>query len=182
MLFDTLEFLHTEAVSHRAHSEDARLTFRAIINRELALYDPPMELVNDGRVVEMAPGDLQPLLDEPVPDDVPAPLRDPLRDAIAQFRQRGATSHDKRSALKHLADVLEPMRNEIDQHLLPKDESALFDIANNFWIRHNNRSQKRNYNGVWLDWTFYVYVATAHALLSVLDRQALSDKVFGAQP
>jgi hypothetical protein len=122
VLFDTLEFLHADAVSHPNQSkDDVQATFRAALNPELALHDPPMEFIQNGHVVELAPGDLQPLLDEPVPDDVPAPLRDPLLDAIAQFRQRGATDHDKRTALKHLADVLEPMRKEIKQHLLHKD-------------------------------------------------------------
>jgi hypothetical protein len=183
VLFDTLEFLHAEAVSQPSQSkDDAQAAFRATLNPELALHDPPMEFITNGHVVEMAPSDLQPLLDEPIPDDVPTPLRDPLRDAIAQFRQRGATDHDKRTALKHLADVLEPMRREIKQHLLQKDESAIFHIANEFWIRHNNRNQKRNYDGVWLDWTFYVYVATARALLSVIDRQTLIKSVYGDEP
>jgi hypothetical protein len=80
--------------------------------------------------------------------------------------------------LKHLADVLEPLRDEIKTELLPADESALFLIANRFWIRHNDRNQQRKYDSdVWLDWTFYVYVATARALLAVLDRQQLTNAV-----
>lgn len=177
VLFDTLEFLHTEAVP-----EERQPGFRAAINPELALLHPPMEMLSNGQIAEMAPDDLRPLLDEPIPDDTPAPLRDPLREAVEQFRRRGATDHDKRSALKHLADVLEPLRDEIDESLLRADESALFQIANKFWIRHNDRDQKRGYGGVWLDWTFYVYVATARALLSVLDRQTLADRVFGEEP
>lgn len=177
VLFDTLEFLHAEVVS-----EEVQPMFREKINPDLALFDPPMEMLSNGQISERAPGELRPLLDEPIPDDAPAPLRDPLRAAIAQFRERGASDHDKRSALKHLADVLEPLRNEIDEYLLPADERALFQIANKFWLRHNDRKQMRSYYGVWLDWIFYVYVATAHSLLAVLDRQTLSDRVFGEEP
>jgi hypothetical protein len=63
------------------------------------------------------------------------------------------------------------------------NESALFNIANGFWIRHNNRNQKRVYDeDTWLDWMFYVYVATARALLAVIDRQKLAESVFGEPP
>jgi len=192
VLFDTLEFLYTEVVAEPAkrpdgptvyNREDGRRVLRETINPDLGLFDPPMEMLDNGQIVQTAPDDLRPLLDDPIPDDVPAPLRDPLREAIEQYRRRGASDHDKRSALKHLADVLEPLRGEIDEYILPGDESALFQVANKFWIRHNDRIQQRNYDAaVWLDWIFYVYVATARALLAVLDRQRLSTAVYGEEP
>lgn len=188
VLWDSLEYLYQHVISEPqtdgTYSREAGQTaFRATVTRDLAHYRPPMELTPTGHVVERAPDELQPLLNDPVPDEVPSPLRDPLRAAIDQYRRRGASVHDKRSALKHLADVLEPLRNEIDENLLPADENALFQIANKFHIRHNSRTEQRNYDtAVWLDWMFYVYVATARALLSVLDRQDLAESVFGPPP
>jgi hypothetical protein len=75
------------------------------------------------------------------------------------------------------------LRDQIDETILTADTRALFQIANKFWLRHNDRKQMRGYDSViWLDWIFYVYVATAHALLATYDRQVLADSVFGPEP
>jgi hypothetical protein len=55
--------------------------------------------------------------------------------------------------------------------MLPKDEGELFHLANGFAIRHNNRKQRGDYDRpVWLAWSFYVYLATIHAVLRVRNR------------
>jgi hypothetical protein len=196
-LFDTLEFLHAEIVSEpsvqavASNGDEARIynktegqrVFRERVNPDLMLFDPPMEMLDNGQVVELAPDELRPLLNAPIPSDVPGPLRDPLREAISQYRARDATDYDKRSALKHLADVLEPLKKLIDTSLMNKDTSDLFQIANRFHLRHNDRLQQRAYDGeIWLDWMFYVYVATARALLATYEREVLAESVFGSEP
>src|ERR1700730_16006250 len=128
-------------------AEDNREVVRERLNPDLGLHDPPMELTVGGQIVEGAPDELRPLLEEPLPEDVPLPIRRPFEAAVEQYRRRGATEDDKRSALKHLADVLEPMKGEIDESLLSADESALFQIANKFYIRHNTRTQQGKYDG-----------------------------------
>ena len=182
VLWDVLEFLHAEIVLEPQvldpvttyNRAGGQRMFRETINPDLSLFDPPMEMLGNGQIVERAPAELRALLDDPVPDDVPDPLRDPLRRAVEEYRRRDASDDDKRVALRHLADVLEPLRSRIDEHLLPADERALFQIANKFWIRHNDRLQQRDYDGeAWLDWMFYVYVATARALLTVIERGQL---------
>ena len=51
---------------------------------------------------------------------------------------------------------------------ISKDEDAIFQIANRFAIRHNNRQQIRGYDDeIWLPWMFYVYIATIRAILKV---------------
>jgi len=187
VLWDSLEYLFSlvslPGETRPFDKKAGQAAFRKQLNPDLALFDPPMELTVSGQLVEKAPDELGPLLDDPIPEDLPAPLKDPLDHAIAQYRRRGSSVGEKRSALKHLADVLEPLRKEIDEHILPKDESDLFQIANRFYIRHNDRDQKRTYDtDVWLDWMFYVYVATARALVSVLDKQTLTESVYGPEP
>jgi len=178
LLFDILEYLHDELVSDAKRDE-----MRRRLNPDLALYTPPMEMLTDGQIVEKAPDELQPLLNEPAPEHVTVVLRKPFDSAVEQYRRRGATLHDKQSALKHLADVLEPMKGVIKEYVLKEDESALFNIANNFYIRHLNREQRRSYDSeVWLDWTFYVYVATAKAMMAVMDREELRDRTMGEPP
>ena len=173
LLFDLIEFLYAEATP-----EEKRAEFRERLNPDLALFAPPMEMTTSGLIVERGPDELHALMAEPVPDDVPAPLADPLRYAIEQYRRRGASEQDKRMAIKQLADVLEPLRDDIKEHLSSKDESDLFQIVNRFSIRHNMRNQQRNYDGeIWLDWMFYVCIATARALIAVIDRDKLKDRV-----
>jgi hypothetical protein len=178
LFFDVVEYLYRETTA-----EDQREFVRASLSPDLARHNPPMELTVGGQIVECAPDELRPLLEDPLPEDVTLPIRRPFEAAIEQYRRRGATEDDKRSALKHLADVLEPMKGEIDTYLLSADESALFQIANKFYIRHNTREQQRKYDGeVWLDWMFYVYVATARAMIAVMDRDELRDRVMGEPP
>jgi len=56
-------------------------------------------------------------------------------------RYRNASEHDKRSACIALAGVLEERRALLNQDMMKKDEGALFDIANNFAIRHQKAQQ-----------------------------------------
>jgi len=184
VLFDTLEFLHTEAVSQPDESGTIFLKtagqekFRKRFKADLALFAPPMEMLETGQIVEKVSDEMQGLLTEPIPDDAPQALADPLRHAIEQYRRRGATEQAKRSALTQLAAVLEPLRRDVKEHLSSKDENDLFQIVNRFSIRHNKRDQQRDYDAaIWLDWMFYVYVATARALVAVIDRDKLNERV-----
>jgi hypothetical protein len=73
---------------------------------------------------------------------------DRVRHAIALFRARGSTEHDKRSAATALALVLEERRTLLKEQLFTKDEGALFRIANEFAVRHQNASQHPDYDPV----------------------------------
>jgi hypothetical protein len=62
------------------------------------------------------------------------------------------------------------MRPEWKRILTSKDEADLFNIANNFGIRHHHSKQKTNYNqDVWLRWMFYFYLSTVHAAERLLN-------------
>jgi hypothetical protein len=88
--------------------------------------------------------------------------------AVSRFERRGATVIDRRDAVRDLADALEALRPEIKESMLTADEKAMFHLANGFSIRHHNRGQRGDYNKpVWLQWAFYVYLATIHAILRV---------------
>jgi hypothetical protein len=141
--------------------------YRRELNTVLCLNDPPFELDAEGRIVELAPGEFSQLLDAPVP---PGTEHDRITSridaAVSRFRSRGASLDDRRHAVRDLADVLEALRPDIRETMLSADEKALFQLANSFAIRHNNRQQKGDYDRVtWLRWAFYVYLATIHAVL-----------------
>lgn len=82
-----------------------------------------------------------------------------MANAIHKFRARSATRTDRRDAVRDLADVLERIRTDVKAHMLSKDEAALFEIANKFWIRHNKPTDKREYDHeAWWSWLFYLYM------------------------
>jgi len=67
--------------------------------------------------------------------------------------------------VRDLVDVLEFHRAEVKKHL-SKDESDLFNVANNFALRHHRQGQKDDYDDAWLGWLFYLYLATVHLVLA----------------
>ncbi|WP_433612422.1 hypothetical protein [Prescottella agglutinans] len=96
---------------------------------------------------------------------------DRVRHAIALFRSRGATEHDKRSAANTLALVLEERWQLLKAELLSADESALFQIANKFAVRHEDGKQQGNYDPVFRDWVFWWYLATVELTDRLIGRQ-----------
>ncbi len=53
--------------------------------------------------------------------------------------------------VSELADVLEVLRTDINDEMLPKGRAGLFRLANGFAIRHNNRGQMQLCDdAVWL--------------------------------
>lgn len=102
-------------------------------------------------------------------DDGPA---DQVRHALELFRDRSADRNSKRSAVAVLALVLEERRHGvIAESLSSGDRGALFNIANNFHIRHQDAKQRRDYDDFYLDWIFWVYLATIELTNRVLDGQ-----------
>ncbi|WP_207213598.1 hypothetical protein [Rhodococcus sp. Q1] len=97
---------------------------------------------------------------------------DQVRHALALFRERGSDRHQKRSAVAALALVLEERRHGVLTDALAKsDRGALFDLANNFHVRHQDAKQKRDYDDFYLDWIFWVYLSTIELTNQVLDTQ-----------
>jgi hypothetical protein len=53
--------------------------------------------------------------------------------------------------------------------LSKKDSSDLFNIVNNFEIRHHNPDQKTQYDkGIWYAWMFHFYLASYHATVRLI--------------
>jgi hypothetical protein len=78
---------------------------------------------------------------------------------------------ERRDAIRDLADVLEYLRPRLKTALTKKDEAALFEIANNFGIRHHNAEQRTDYDKpIWYSWIFYYYLATIHAAVRLIER------------
>jgi hypothetical protein len=92
--------------------------------------------------------------------------------AIALFRGRTATVAQRRSAVVALAGILEARRALLKAELPGrKDEGALFQLANEFDLRHRDKSQRSDYDPVFLDWVFWWYLATVELTDRLMARQ-----------
>ena len=85
--------------------------------------------------------------------------------AIKLFRGRDSGREDKRSALTSLGRVLEARRPFVEASLRKKDSAALFQIANEFDLRHrradkHDKAQRDDYDEAFLDWIYWWYLGT----------------------
>lgn len=185
-LFDVIEFLHDHCSKpltgqhhtyadcgwhyHTFSKHEGQDEFRTAVTELLNSYGVGYELSPEGEILEMAAHGTEPLLtaDLPIND---SNISGRLASAISKFRRYRSTLDERRDAVRDLADVLEYLRPQIKITLDRQDEADLFNIANNFGIRHHRQDQKNNYDqSIWLSWTFYFYLATVHAVVRMIDR------------
>lgn len=135
------------------------------INGLLALYTERFELSSEGELLKAAENGFQSIFDADMPTN-DTKIKERIDSAILRYRRHGSSIDDRRQAVRDLADVLEYLRPKMKGVLDSKDESDLFNIANNFGIRHHNSSQKTTYDAaLWLSWMFYFFLATIHVVL-----------------
>ena len=185
-LFDLVEFMYdhcSKPVEGRYHSYSAcgwhyhefnqvegQAEFRSKMTELLSSYAPGYELSPTGEILELASPGVEPLLTTALPI-VDSNIQGRVASAIAKFRRYRSSAEERRDAVRDLADVLEYLRPQLKLVLDRQDEADLFNIANNFGIRHHNSQQKTNYDqSIWLSWVFYFYLATVHAAVRMLDR------------
>ena len=151
-------------------SAAGKTEFRATMNVLLARYGEGYELSEAGEVMERAPDGVSNLLSTSLPL-IDSNINDRVQSAITKFRQRQSTTDDRRDAVRDLADVLEYLRPQAKTVLAKKDDGALFQIANDFGIRHHNAGQKTDYDpAIWLSWMFYFYLSTIHAVVRFIEK------------
>lgn len=127
--------------------------------------------VDRGLLVEVVADDREGLLVKVLDHDAPEAARERIEHAVATFRQRGgATRADKRAAILSLHHLLESRRAALKIHLSRRDEGALFQIANEFDLRHHDGKQRDEYGDEFLDWIFWWYLATVDLLHRVAER------------
>ena len=112
-----------------------------------------------GRLVHAADDDREALVEQALQTPNPRD-RKAVRHAIALFRSRVADRESKLSATVTLVGLLEERRALIKTELMSQDEGALFQIANQFAIRHRRADQHGDYPDAYLDWIFWCYLAT----------------------
>ena len=111
------------------------------MNRTLMNYRGGFRINGNGQIERTADEGLDQLIDAVLPTKDPD-IAQRVAGAIALYRNRGRTEEDLRLAVRELFDVLEKLRPEVRAEMLKGDEWDLFNIANNFTIRHLNEKQK----------------------------------------
>ena len=184
-LFDMIEFLFdhvSKPVSGHVHTFNdcgmhwetfdkgaGQQEFRKRVNELLKRYERKFELSADGLILSQAPNGIEQLFEASVPTDDELITRR-VKAAVDEYRRHGASLDVRRHAVSDLAGVLEALRPRMAEAITSSDEKDLFNIANNFLIRHHNDRQKTEYEAsVWLSWMFYVYLSTIHLILRRLE-------------
>jgi hypothetical protein len=196
-VFDMIEFLFDRAskpldwgvkytsggddyYDYRAYDFDAgRDEFRNHANLILSDYKSGYELSKDGVILALGADGLQQILSADIVPYDELHVDSKVRAAIRKWRNRDLSLTAKKEAIRELADVFEWLKKtkHLSAVLDHKDESAIFDLANNFSIRHHNPSQKANYDAViWYSWMFHFYLATYHASIHLLKRKEARKK------
>jgi len=186
-LFDMIEFLHdhcSKGVNGHYHSwngcgthfdefddNKGQESFRELVNPILQDYKDGFEISVHGEILMLPEKGLSNLFEAELPTDDHENIRKRVENATVKFRRHKASLEDRKEAIRELADVFEFLKTDVKQCLYKKDESDLFNIANNFGIRHHNPDQKVGYDkAIWYSWIFYFYLSTIHALLRLIEK------------
>jgi hypothetical protein len=185
--FDVLEFLHqyvSKPIDGTMHSYgqcgmhwetfnkvQGQQEFRTKVNSVLAHYEHRFELSASGEVLHKPEAGFEPIFDADLPSKDQNVLSR-VAAAALRYRRHGSTIDDRRQAVRDLADVLEYLRPQVKNLLTSADEKDLFNIANNFGVRHHNDKQRTAYDaGIWLSWMFYFYLSTIHVVLRKIEHE-----------
>ena len=189
-IFDLIEFLfdHISAPTdenpyfhqfynhyHYSHfnQTEGKEEYRNVINEILNDYGAGFELGVNGEIYKLLEEEFRPLLGAVIPTNDPDNIESKISKAKDKFSKYGSTLDDRHEAVRMLADCLEYLRKDLQGIITQKDDGDLFNIANNFGIRHHNDKQKTNYEkAIWLSWMFYFYLATIHAGLRLLGKKS----------
>lgn len=151
--------------------EEGQAEYRTKVNRVLRRYDKGFELSTAGEIQSLGDNGLEPLMHASLSIATSDNVKSRVETAVRRFRRHRASADDKHAAIRDLADVLEFLREKLKGVLLSKDEADLFNLANNFGIRHNNERQKTDYDkNIWFSWLFYYYLATIHAVTRLIEK------------
>lgn len=190
-IFDTLEFLFdhvskpnnwTQMVSETGFAyydysfydqKAGQFDFSSLTNVFLKDYEGGFELSNDGIILAMGKEGLSSILNSEIIEYDETNVDSKVRNAIVKWRNRKLSWDVRREAIRELADVFEWLKKneDLEKVIKSKDDSILFNIANNFAIRHHEPKQQSNYEKeIWYPWMFHFYLATYHAVIRLLKK------------
>lgn len=155
-------------LDHRRDKFDVmagRAEWRDRLNAVLKFFEDGYALSTDGEIVRLAPNGMAKLVTTPPPTGTEDTNAAKLANAVHTFQLGRSTREQRKQAVRDLADILEYHRPAVVLHLGKETEKDLFNIANNFSLRHHRATQKDDYDDAWLTWMFYTYLASVHIVL-----------------
>ena len=192
-IFDTIEFLY-QFISEPSgwgpkvdetnyhyfdysvyNSRKGKKLFQADVNHILEAFEDGYELTKDGEILFKG-NDSQNFIEADFPTYDIENIDPLIKKAIKQWKNRNQTLDEKKQAIINLANVFEFLKNEgtLKNILNSKDTRDLFNIANNFSIRHHNQLQKTDYDfDIWYDWIIQFYLATCTTTLKLIKKYKL---------
>ena len=155
---------HQEIFDVTAGQQD----WREKINNIIDLYGDGYELSQHGEIVRLTQNGMEDLVEASPPQVAGETNVSKINNAVTMFRRGLSSREDQKQAIRQLVDVLEFCRPQVKKELLTEDERDLFNIANNYAIRHHRADERDEYDGPWLTWLFYVYLSSTHLVLSLV--------------
>ncbi len=152
------------------NQNEGRREFLEKINDILSEYGSGFKIDQDGIILVKDEKELSSIYSADIPTNR-SDVKIKMELAAQKYRQSRSNLEERRIAIRELADVLETLKKDVEKYLNKKDESDLFNLANNFAIRHSNDKQRTEYDkDIWYSWMFYFYISTIHALLRIKER------------
>lgn len=149
-------------------STDAQEEFATHMNNLLRFYKGGYYLdTKYGFILEQPNDAVVELLNTKIPNETEEIVVEQLKTAMRMYYRFDANAESKKKAINILADVLEPLREEL-KILLNEEfgvnknnhDKLIFDVVNNYNIRHNNGKQLLHYNkAIWYDWMMQYYTS-----------------------
>lgn len=187
-LFDIIEFLYrytskgekfkpSSRIDHfwiysNFDDETGKKEFRENINLILKRYNNGFELTKGGEIIRLVNPGIELLIKNDIPDISEGNISKKVNLAISKFINRKAFESNLQDAIRDLAGVLEYLRADTKKYLSKSDENDLFNIANNFGIRHHNQKQKMDYDSnLFHEWVFHSFLATIILILKIKESQ-----------
>lgn len=189
-IFDAIEFLYQfvskpgeygTLTDHTNWNYDDYLNYDAVLGRQefvnglnslLGAFNEGYELDENGQILFRGDENVN-FLDIDFPEYNEENIDSVIHLAIKQWKNKEQSIEEKKQAIIKLANVFEYLKKEktLEKVLNKKDTNDLFQIANNFALRHHNPDQKKDYDKeIWLDWIFQYYLSTCVATLKMIKK------------
>lgn len=173
ILFTVIEILYDHiAVYDYQTSElikvEPQKEFSEHINNILRMYKGGYYLEPTYGFISHMPNDaLKNLLQQDVTDMLEEGVLKQLKTAIKMYYRFDSDIEMKKKAINVLADILEPLREDLknilnQEYNINKNDhdKLIFGIVNTFNIRHNKADQLRGYShNIWYDWMMQYYTS-----------------------
>lgn len=145
-----------------------REEFATLINNILKFYEDGYFLEPSTGIITKGANDaVKMMLSEDLHEVLNEDIMSKLREAVKMYYRFDANLESKKKAINILADILEPLRTDLKNVLNETYEinkadhdNLIFQIVNQFNIRHNNARQYTHYeHEIWYDWMIQYYTS-----------------------